>query len=103
LEPNGSHPLRKLLEQTSIYRAAGEDSFRTRDVMRMFEAAGFRTAIRHPFSLFPNFTPKSIYTLFSPLERVIESTPFLREVCTNNIYGFVAEPSPRTNARSSHF
>jgi SAM-dependent methyltransferase len=94
LEPNGSHPVRKLLEHTATYRAAGEDSFRTRDVIRMFEEAGFRTVVRRPFSLFPNFTPKIIYKGLSPLEPLVESTPLLREICTNNIYGFVAAPSP---------
>src|SRR5262245_61436779 len=94
LEPNGSHPARKLLERTATYRAAGEDSFRTRDVIRMFEQAGFRTVVRRPFSLFPNFTPKFIYQGFSPLEPLVESTPVLREICTNNIYGFAAAPSP---------
>jgi cyclopropane fatty-acyl-phospholipid synthase-like methyltransferase len=94
LEPNGSHPLRKLLEQTATYRAAGEDSFRTREVIRMFESAGFRTVIRRPFSIFPNFTPRIIYKSFSAFEAWVESTPILREICTSNIYGFVAEPSP---------
>jgi 2-polyprenyl-3-methyl-5-hydroxy-6-metoxy-1,4-benzoquinol methylase len=90
LEPNGSHLARKLLERTPTYRAAGEDSFRTREVIRMFEEAGFRTIVRRPFSLFPNFTPKIIYRGLSPLEPLVESTPLLRELCTNNIYGFAA-------------
>ena len=93
LEPNGSHPIRKLLEQTATYRAAGEDSFRTREVIRMFEDAGFRTVVRRPFSLFPNFTPKIIYRSFSALEPWFESTPVLRELCTSNIYGFTAGAS----------
>src|SRR5215210_5341557 len=63
LEPNGNHLLRKLLELTPAYRAAGEDSFRTRALIEMFEEAGFRTAVKRRV--------KSI-------EPAFESTPGLR-------------------------
>ena len=36
LEPNGNHLMRKALELTPSYRAAGEDSFRSKELMRIF-------------------------------------------------------------------
>src|SRR5262249_35168688 len=43
LEPNGNNIVRKLLELTPSYRAAGEDSFRTQEMIDMFSATGWRT------------------------------------------------------------
>src|SRR3954471_5613621 len=43
LEPNGDHLVRKLLEFTPSYRAAGEDSFRTREMFDVFAANGWQT------------------------------------------------------------
>ena len=88
LEPNGNHLLRKLLELTPAYRAAGEDSFRTRQLIEMFEAAGFRTAVQRRVNLFPNFTPRPLFRLLKGIEPMFESTPGLRAMCTVNMLGF---------------
>jgi SAM-dependent methyltransferase len=95
LEPNGGHVVRKLLELTPSYRAAGEDSFRRRHLERLFAEAGFRTVIWRRLNLFPNFTPQSLFRLLRPLEPMIEATPGLRALCTVDMYGLRArEPAP---------
>jgi hypothetical protein len=88
LEPNGNHLLRKLLELTPSYRAAGEDSFRTGQLIDMFEEAGFRTVVKQRVNLFPNFTPRPLFKLLKNIEPVFESTRGLRALCTVNMLGF---------------
>jgi 2-polyprenyl-3-methyl-5-hydroxy-6-metoxy-1,4-benzoquinol methylase len=95
LEPNGNHVLRKLLELTPSYRAAGEDSFRTRQVIELFENAGYRTVVHRRLNLFPNFTPGFLFRLLRGVEPIVEATPGLRALCTVNIFGF---DSPGGNA-----
>ncbi|SRR5258708_6614641 len=90
LEPNGNHPLRKLLELTPAYRRAGEDSFRTRRLIDLFTAAGFRAVVRRRMNLCPNFTPRFLYRLLAPLEPRIEASSLLNGLCTVNLFGFVA-------------
>lgn len=92
LEPNGNHLMRKLLELTPSYRAAGEDSFRTRPLVEMFERAGFRTVVKRRVNLFPNFTPRPLFRLLKGIEPVFESTPGLRALCTVNMLGFDLAP-----------
>jgi 2-polyprenyl-3-methyl-5-hydroxy-6-metoxy-1,4-benzoquinol methylase len=91
LEPNGSHFVRKLLELTPTYRAAGEDSFRTRELEEIFVESGFHKAIWQRRNLFPNFTPEALFRTLLPFEWFIESTPILRALCTVNMWGFVVE------------
>jgi cyclopropane fatty-acyl-phospholipid synthase-like methyltransferase len=93
LEPNGSHVVRKLLERTASYRAAGEQSFRTRELEAVFEAAGYRKVVWRRLNLFPNFTPRAVFRLLRPLEPLVESTPGLRALCTVNLCGHAAAPA----------
>jgi hypothetical protein len=88
MEPNGDHVLRKLLEFTPSYRAAGEDSFRTKQLRNLFEFGGYRCVAWRRMNLFPNFTPQPLFRLFRSLEPTIEATPGLRALCTVNMYGF---------------
>lgn len=89
LEPNGNNIVRKLLEFTPSYRAAGEDSFRTREMIEVFSAAGWRTTSHQRVNLFPNFTPGIIYRLFAPLEPYIEASSLWNALCTVNMFGVV--------------
>lgn len=91
LEPNGNHLARKLLELTPTYRAAGEASFRTRQLENIFTAAGFARAVWQRRNLFPNFTPRWVFRSLLPLEPLVEGAPLLRALCTVNLWGFVAE------------
>jgi len=90
LEPNGDNIVRKALEFTPAYRAAGEDSFRTEEVIEIFNAAGWRTVIHQRLNVFPNFTPSFVYRLLKPIEPKIEASDFWRALCTVNMYGLTA-------------
>src|SRR5260370_37261392 len=57
LEPNGAHFVRKLLELTPSYRAAGEASFRHGQLVRIFTDAGFQIKPHRRVNRFPNQTP----------------------------------------------
>jgi SAM-dependent methyltransferase len=87
LEPNGSNLMRKAMEYTPSFRDAGEDSFRSKDLMAIFAAAGWRTEIWQRMNLFPNFTPGLLYRWLSPLEPRIEGNRFLNALCTVDMYG----------------
>lgn len=95
LEPNGAHPLRKLLELTPSYRAAGEDSFTAGQLQRIFADAGYGVHTHKRANLLPNFTPKSMFNLLVPLEKTIEDTPFLSPMCTVNLFGLEAAVARR--------
>ncbi len=90
LEPNGNHLLRKALEFTPRYRDAGEDSFRKKELIAIFEAAGWRTAIWRRLNLFPNFTPGFIYRCLAPIEPWIEASRFWNALCTVDFYGLTS-------------
>lgn len=90
LEPNGNHIMRKLLERTATYKAAGEDSFRTSQMEKIFKNAGYHPVIRKRLNLFPNFTPKYVFDLLKYFEPLVENTPILRALCTVNMWGFEA-------------
>jgi SAM-dependent methyltransferase len=87
LEPNGNHLIRKLLEFTPVYREAGEDSFRTEELINIFEKAGWKTVIYRRLNLFPNFTPGFIYRWLGPLEPKIEASRVFNALCTVGMYG----------------
>jgi cyclopropane fatty-acyl-phospholipid synthase-like methyltransferase len=91
LEPNGNHILRKCLEKTATYKAAGEDSFRTKELERIFQQAGYRVAVWKRLNLFPNFMPKWLFQILKPVEPLIENMPILRALCTVNLWGFIAD------------
>lgn len=90
LEPNGNHLIRKALELTPSYRTAGEDSFRSKDLMKIFAAAGWQTVIWRRLNLFPNFTPGFLYRLLNPIEPWIETHRFWNVLCTVDMYGLSA-------------
>ena len=89
LEPNGNNIVRKLLEFTPSYRAAGEDSFRTREMIEVFSASGWSTVVHRRLNLFPNFTPGGVYRLLAPLEPHIEASSLWNALCTVNMFGIV--------------
>lgn len=88
MEPNGGHLVRKALEMTPAYRRAGEDSFRSRDLIAMFERAGYRLHSMRRMNIFPNFTPELAFRLLLPLERIVENSVHLNRLCTVGLYGF---------------
>ena len=91
LEPNGNNVIRKLLELTPSYRRAGEDSFRSQEMIDIFSGAGWRVIVRRRLNLFPNFTPNFIYRLLAPIEPYIEGNSLLNAICTVNMFGAVRQ------------
>lgn len=91
LEPNGDNLIRKALEFTPSYRAAGEDSFRTGEVEAIFERAGYRKIVWRRVNLFPNFTPRIVFRSLRHLEPLVENSVFWRALCTVNLWGFDAK------------
>ncbi|MGO9684901.1 MAG: class I SAM-dependent methyltransferase [Beijerinckiaceae bacterium] len=90
LEPNGNHLLRKLLEFTPSYRAAGEHSFRRRELLALYEAAGWQVVTAKRLNLFPNFTPGPAYRSLAPIKSKIERSRFWSLLCTVDLYGLKA-------------
>jgi 2-polyprenyl-3-methyl-5-hydroxy-6-metoxy-1,4-benzoquinol methylase len=88
LEPNGNNFVRKLLEQTTAYKAAGEESFRKDELEQLFERAGYYPVVWKRLNLFPDLTPEWMFKIFKPVEPLIERTRVLRALCTANIWGF---------------
>ena len=91
LEPNGNNLMRKALELTPAYRDAGEDSFRAKDLIALFGAAGWRTLHWRRLNLFPNFTPGIVYRLLGPLEPWVERSRFWNMLCTVDLYGLTKD------------
>jgi hypothetical protein len=87
MEPNGNHPGRKAAEFLPSYRAAGEQSFRTKELLRIFEANGYQQVFYRRFSIFPNVTPTWFYKLGLPFEPAIERS-WLNRLCINQVFGF---------------
>jgi 2-polyprenyl-3-methyl-5-hydroxy-6-metoxy-1,4-benzoquinol methylase len=87
LEPNGDNLVRKALEFTPTYKAAGEDSFRARELIDIFESTGWRTVVQRRLNIFPNFTPVAIYRLLAALEPRIEASRLWNGLCTVNMFG----------------
>jgi SAM-dependent methyltransferase len=87
LEPNGDNLVRKALEFTPTYKAAGEDSFRTRELIDIFQSAGWRVVVQRRLNIFPNFTPVAIYRLLAALEPRIEASRLWNGLCTVNMFG----------------
>jgi SAM-dependent methyltransferase len=87
LEPNGNNLLRKVLEYTPSYRDAGEDSFRSRELMAIFAAAGWRTEVWRRLNTYPNFAPGFIYRWLAPIQPRIEASRFWNALCTVDMYG----------------
>ena len=91
LEPNGNNLVRKALEFTPSYRAAGEDSFRTEELLAIFEKAGWKISEHRQMNIFPNFTPTSIYQRLRRFEPMIEASRFWKVLCTVGLYGLTTE------------
>jgi SAM-dependent methyltransferase len=90
LEPNGNNVLRKLLELTPNYQSAGEESFKIQEINHIFMASGYKLITAQKLNIFPNFTPRMIYRILSPIERIVETT--LSCFCTAVMFGFAKSP-----------
>ncbi len=88
MEPNGNHLARKFLELLPSYRRAGEDSFRKKQIEKIFSESGFQEAYFQRYNIFPNFTANSLYPFLKRLELVIEGSKYLDFLCNSQILAF---------------
>lgn len=88
VDPNGDNLLRKLFEILPSYDRAGEDSFRLKELINIFESNGYSSKSVRRLMLVPPFLPKTFFPLLEPLERVVESTTLLNRLCYTYIIGF---------------
>ncbi len=88
LEPNGDNMIRKLLEALPFYRKAGEDSFRLREIIKIFEENGYSLEVIYNINFIPPFLNKILFLPMKFLEQIIESHPFLNKLCATYVLGF---------------
>jgi hypothetical protein len=98
LEPNGNNPIRKARELAPSYYSAGKDSFRTGQLQRIFEVAGFRTAMWRRMNLFPNFAPGTALSTARPVGGKRRSGWPLKTLYAVNMFGFDTANPKRTPA-----
>jgi 2-polyprenyl-3-methyl-5-hydroxy-6-metoxy-1,4-benzoquinol methylase len=87
-EPNGNNIIRKLLELLPSYKRAGERSFKLKELIGIFESAGYAVTTIRRVAFVPNYLPDVLLTPFMKLEAVIECTPILNWLCATNMIGF---------------
>lgn len=87
-EPNGNNIIRKILEFFPLYRRAGDESFLLKELIGIFEAAGYSVTTIRRVGFVPNYLPEGLLGLFKKLEAVIESTSVLNWLCSTNVIGF---------------
>ncbi len=88
LEPNGDNIVRKLLEQLPSYRQAGENSFRLKEIINIFNSNDYIVKIISRINLIPPFLPKMLFPPLKRIERLIETNFFLNKMCATYILGF---------------
>lgn len=88
MEPNGNNVVRKLLELLPSYQRAGEDSFRRKNLKKIFSDYGYEENFFRMFNLFPNLTPDSLYPLVTKIEPWVENSKFFNGLCTAQVFGF---------------
>ncbi|MDP2923142.1 MAG: class I SAM-dependent methyltransferase [Candidatus Omnitrophota bacterium] len=88
LEPNGDNIVRKLLEQLPSYRQAGENSFRLKEIINIFNSNDYTVKIISRINIIPPFLPEILFPSFKSLERLVESIFFLNKMCATYILGF---------------
>lgn len=88
VEPNGDNIIRKFLEFLPTYRAAGEQSFKLKELAEIFERNGYRIKALRRKTIIPPFLPKMLLMPFKRMEEVIESFPAINNLCSTNLIGF---------------
>lgn len=88
LEPNGDNLIRKTLEMMPSYRAAGEDSFPLRSLIRNFGDGGYSLMTLKKINFVPQFCPEFFYPALRLMERIIEPNPILNKACSTYVLGF---------------
>ncbi|MCL1825330.1 MAG: class I SAM-dependent methyltransferase [Betaproteobacteria bacterium] len=82
MEPNGTNPVVKIIEKTSQYHIEHEEqSFLHSTVRRWLHEAGFNYLSIKFVNFVPFFCPDWMARLLKFVEPVVESLPFIRNIC----------------------
>lgn len=88
LEPNGDNVIRKGLELLPSYKLAGEESFRLKQLMNIFNSKGYKAIVIHRINLIPPFLPEILFPALKRIESIVEPNPFLNRLCSSYVIGF---------------
>lgn len=88
IEPNGDNVMRRLIERLPSCRRAGEASFRLRELVSLFQRAGYELRTHRSMNLFLARTPAPLLPVMAGLERWVEAHPSLRVLCGTRALGF---------------
>ncbi|MBI5235379.1 MAG: class I SAM-dependent methyltransferase [Deltaproteobacteria bacterium] len=88
LDPNGDNLIRKFLELTPSYRRAGEDSFKLKKLIKIFEDNGYKTTIVKRTTLVPSMLPERFFGFVKWIERIVEANRVLSRLCSSYVIGF---------------
>lgn len=88
VEPNGNNLIRKALELQPSYKAAGEDSFKLKDLTAIFKENGYSLASMKRVIFIPSMLPGFLFTPFKLIEDVLESNGLLSRLCSTYVLGF---------------
>jgi len=88
LEPNGDNIIRKVLESLPFYKRAGEDSFRLKEIIKMFDDNNYSLEVIYKINFIPPFLGKLFFLPMKFLEQAIESNYFLNKLCSTYVLGF---------------
>ncbi len=92
VEPNGDNVMRRLIEQLPSCRQAGCASFRLREMVSLFQRAGYELRTHRNMGLFLARTPTPLLPVMARLERWVEAHPSLRRLCGTRVLGFTRDP-----------
>jgi len=88
LEPNGDNLIRKMLELSPSYRAAGEDSFNLNRLVDIFQSNGFSLMHKKSINFVPQFCPLWLLPVLRKMEKIIEPSKSLNALCSTHVLGF---------------
>jgi 2-polyprenyl-3-methyl-5-hydroxy-6-metoxy-1,4-benzoquinol methylase len=88
VEPNGSNIIRKTLELLPSYQRAGENSFKLKELVSLFNANQYTLKTFQRITFMPPFLPQPLLPLFKKLESLVESNTLLSRLCATHVLGF---------------
>ena len=91
LEPNGDNIVRKGLEYLPSYKSAGEESFRLQELIHIFKENHYHPVDMQSITFVPSICPQLFFPLFKKLEKIVEASTLLNQLCATHVIGFQQE------------
>lgn len=86
LEPNGSNPVLKIIEKTSVYHIEHEEqSFTGSRIDSWLNLAGFKSSKIQYLNLVPMFCPDWAARVLNSLSPFVEKLPFIRKIACGQV------------------